>query len=69
MLFRLGSVPVVVTIASTLAKLDHFELFILDEIGYDIKTDDETSIQSELIVHRYERRSFKITANHPFSTR
>lgn len=52
---------------STLAKLDRFELLIVDDIGYVKKTDDETSVLFELIAHRYERRSLLITANHPFS--
>ena len=51
----------------TLAKLDRFDLLILDDIGYVKKTDDETSVLFELIAHRYERRSLLITANHPFS--
>lgn len=53
---------------ATLAKLDRFDLLILDDIGYVKKTDDETSVLFELIAHRYERRSLLITANHPFST-
>lgn len=52
---------------ATLAKLDRFDLLILDDIGYVKKTDDETSVLFELIAHRYERRSLLITANHPFS--
>ncbi|WP_304518433.1 IS21-like element helper ATPase IstB [Acaryochloris sp. 'Moss Beach'] len=52
---------------TTLAKLDRFELLIIDDIGYVKKTDEETSVLFELIAHRYERRSLMITANHPFS--
>lgn len=50
-----------------LTKLDHFDLLILDDLGYVKKDEAETSVLFELIAHRYERRSLLITANQPFS--
>lgn len=52
---------------ATLAKLDRFDLLILDDISYVRKDQAETSVLFELIAERYERRSILITANQPFS--
>jgi DNA replication protein DnaC len=52
---------------AALAKLDRFDLLIVDDVGYVKKTEAETSVLFELIAHRYERRSLLITANQPFS--
>ncbi len=52
---------------STLAKLDRYDLLIIDDLGYVKKTDAETSVLFELIAYRYERRSIMVTANQPFS--
>jgi DNA replication protein DnaC len=52
---------------ATLAKLDRFDLLILDDISYVRKDQAETSVLFELIAERYERRSLLITANQPFS--
>jgi DNA replication protein DnaC len=52
---------------ATLAKLDRFDLVILDDISYVRKDQAETSVLFELIAERYERRSLLITANQPFS--
>jgi len=51
----------------TLAKLDRFDLLLLDDISYVRKDQAETSVLFELIAERYERRSVLITANQPFS--
>jgi DNA replication protein DnaC len=51
---------------SALAKLDKFDLLILDDIAYVTKDQAETSVLFELISARYERRSMLITANQPF---
>src|SRR3954470_25035091 len=51
---------------ATLAKLDRFDLLILDDLAYVTKDQAETSVLSELISARYERRSMLITANQPF---
>src|SRR5271168_1579422 len=51
---------------STIAKLDRFDLIILDDIAYVSKDQAETSVLFELIAARYERRSMLITANQPF---
>jgi len=51
---------------ATLAKLDRFDLLILDDLAYVTKDQAETSVLFELISARYERRSMLITANQPF---
>jgi DNA replication protein DnaC len=50
-----------------LAKLDRFDLLVLDDISYVRRDQAETSVLFELIAERYERRSIAITANQPFS--
>ena len=50
-----------------IAKLDRFDLLILDDLSYVRKDQTETSALFELIAARYERRSIMITANQPFS--
>ncbi len=52
---------------TALAKLDRFELIILDDIGYARKDQAETSVLFELIARRFETRSLAIAANQPFS--
>jgi len=42
---------------STIAKLDRYDLLILDDIAYVTKDQAETSVLFELIAARYERRS------------
>jgi DNA replication protein DnaC len=51
---------------SALAKLDKYNLLILDDIAYVSRDQAETSVLFELIGSRYERRSMLITANQPF---
>ena len=50
-----------------LAKLDRYDLIIIDDLGYVKKSEAETSVLFELIAYRYERRSIMVTANQPFS--
>lgn len=50
-----------------LAKLDRFDLVILDDLAYAQKDQSETSVIFELIARRYEDRSLAIAANVPFS--
>jgi DNA replication protein DnaC len=50
-----------------LAKLDRYDLLILDDLSYVRRDQGETSVLFELIAERYERRSILITANQPFS--
>jgi DNA replication protein DnaC len=52
---------------SELAKLDRFDLIILDDLSYARRDQAETSVLFELIAERYERKSMAITANAPFS--
>ena len=51
---------------AALAKLDKYDLLILDDLSYVHKVHAETSVLFELIAARYERRSMLITANQPF---
>ena len=48
---------------SAIAKLDRYDLLILDDLAYVTKDQAETSVLFELIAARYERRSMLITAN------
>ena len=50
-----------------MAKLDHLDCIILDDIGYARKEPAETSALFELIAGRYERRSLIITCDRPFA--
>jgi len=50
-----------------LAKLDRFDLIVLDDFSYARRDQAETSVLFELIAERYERKSIAITANAPFS--
>jgi len=50
-----------------LAKLDRFDLLILDDLSYARRDQAETSVLFELIAERYERKGIAITANAPFS--
>lgn len=52
---------------AALAKLDKFDLIILDDITYAQKDQAESSVLFELIARRYEIRSLAIAANQPFS--
>ena len=51
---------------AALAKLDRYDLLVLDDFAYVTKDQAETSVLFELIAARYERRSIMITANQPF---
>ena len=51
---------------AAIAKLDKFDLLILDDLAYVTKDQAETSVLFELISARYERRSILITANQHF---
>lgn len=53
---------------AALAKLDKFDLIILDDITYAQKDQAESSVLFELIARRYETRSLAIAANQPFSS-
>lgn len=51
---------------AAIAKLDRFDLIVLDDLCYARKDQAETSILFELIAARYERKSLLVTANRPF---
>ena len=50
-----------------LRKLDHFEVLILDDLGYLKQRADEAEVLFTLIAERYERRSIIVTSNRVFS--
>lgn len=50
-----------------LARLDRFDLLILDDVSYVRRDQAETLVLFELIAERYERKSIALTANTPFS--
>jgi DNA replication protein DnaC len=64
---RLQAARQALTLAHEIARLDRFDLLILDDLSYARKDQAETSVLFELISARYERRSIMITANQPFS--
>lgn len=55
------------SLEAALAKLDTFDLVILDDITYARKDQAESSVLFELIARRYEARSLAVAANQPFS--
>jgi DNA replication protein DnaC len=55
-------------LAGAIEKLDKYHLLVLDDLSCVQKSQAETSVLSELIAARYERRSLLITANQPFGT-
>jgi len=50
-----------------LRKLDHFDVLILDDLGYLKQRAEEAEVLFTLIAERYERRSIVITSNMVFS--
>jgi DNA replication protein DnaC len=64
---RLQAARQALQLESTIAKLDRYDLLILDDLSYVHKDHAETSVLFELIGARYERRSMLITANQPFA--
>jgi DNA replication protein DnaC len=63
---RLQAARQVLQLEAALAKLDKYDLLILDDLSYVTKDQAETSVLFELIAARYERRSLLITSNQPF---
>jgi DNA replication protein DnaC len=66
MVQRLQAERQALQLAAAIAKLDRFDLLILDDLSYVSKDQAETSVLFELIAARYEHRSLMITANQPF---
>jgi len=52
---------------SAIAKLDKYQLLVLDDFAYVARDQAETSVLFELISARYERKSLLVTANQPFA--
>ena len=63
---RLQAARQALQLEAALAKLDRYDLLILDDLSYVRRDQAETSVLFELIASRYERRSVLVTANHPF---
>ena len=51
------------TLPRALARLDAFDLLILDDIGYVQQSAEEVEVLFTLMAERYERRSLLITSN------
>ena len=54
------------TLESAIARLDRYDLLILDDLAYVTKDQSETSVLFELSSARYEQRSLLVTVNQPF---
>jgi DNA replication protein DnaC len=63
---RLQAARQTLQLEAAIAKLDRYDLLILDDLSYVRRDQAETSVLFELIASRYERRSLLVTANHPF---
>lgn len=50
-----------------LKRLDHFDLLILDDIGYVRQSPEEVEVLFTLLSERYERKSMLVTSNLVFS--
>lgn len=50
-----------------LRRLDHYEVLMLDDIGYVQQSAEEVEVLFTLLAERYERRSLVITSNLVFS--
>jgi len=46
-----------------LRKLDHFEVLLLDDLGYIQQSPEEAEVLFTLLAERYERRSILLTSN------
>ena len=46
-----------------LRKLDHFEVVVLDDLGYIQQSPEEAEVLFTLLAERYERRSILMTSN------
>jgi len=64
---RLQTARQALTLEAAIARLDRYDLLMLDDLSYVRKDQAETSVLFELISSRYERRSILITANQPFA--
>jgi DNA replication protein DnaC len=55
------------TLPRALARLDAFDLLILDDIGYVQQSAEEVEVLFTLMAERYERRSMLVTSNLVFA--
>ena len=51
------------TLPRALRKLDHFEVLLLDDLGYIQQSPEEAEVLFTLLAERYERRSILLTSN------
>ncbi|GAA0587964.1 hypothetical protein GCM10009416_28160 [Craurococcus roseus] len=63
---RLQAARQALHLEAAIAKLDRYDLLVLDDLSYVRRGRAETSALFELISARYERRSLLIAANQPF---
>ncbi|MBV8947615.1 MAG: IS21-like element helper ATPase IstB [Solirubrobacterales bacterium] len=63
---RLQAARQALQLEAALAKLDRYDLLILDDLSYVRRDQAETSVLFELIASRYERRSLLVTSNLAF---
>jgi DNA replication protein DnaC len=63
---RLQAARQTLQLEAAVAKLDRYDLLILDDLCYVRRDQGETSTLFELIAARYERRSLLVTSNQPF---
>ena len=63
---RLQAARQELALEAAIAKLERYDLLVLDDLSYARRDQAETSVLFELISKRYERRSMLITANQPF---
>jgi DNA replication protein DnaC len=59
MIQRLQRAKADLKLSEEIAKLDKYQLLILDDIGYAQKDEFETSVLFDLIAHRYESKSLR----------
>jgi len=64
---RLLAAKAALRVDAELARLDRFDLVILDDIGYVQQSRDEMEVLFAFLGERYERRSLVITSNLVFS--
>lgn len=64
---RLLAAKKALTLEDVLKKLDHFDVVILDDIGYVQQDREEMEVLFTFLAERYERRSVAITSNLVFS--
>jgi DNA replication protein DnaC len=63
---RLQAARQALALENAIEKLDKYHLIVLDDLCYVRRDQAESSVLSEMIAARYERRSLLVTPNQPF---